>query len=199
MDRAPGLRDRSHMTETTRTTRLFAVLVPLFMLLYGVFRLIDGRDGDHGPGLAWNIGHSFFFAAFLLLGALVVELRSLVHVDTARRAAAAGAAMVAGVFGAGCFLWVITGDLFPRFDDAAPLPEPLELVGPPAFQIGILTLLVMLVASRPRQLPAWSPVLVFAAFLLIAVNLDLIPVAALALMAGLAPLVRTRSGSMRAS
>ncbi|MFI6950823.1 hypothetical protein [Streptomyces sp. NPDC050422] len=191
------------MTETTtRATRLFAQLVPLFMFLYGVFRLIDGRDGrdgDHGPGLAWNIGHSFFFAAFLLLGALVVELRSLVHVDTARRAADAGAAMVAGVFGAGCFLWVMLGDLFPRFDDAAPLPEPLELVGPPAFQAGILTLLTMLVVSRPARLPAWSPLLVFAAFLVIAVNLDLLPLAAVILMAGLAPLARTRAGSLRAS
>ncbi|MEU1348928.1 hypothetical protein ABZ438_03185 [Streptomyces sp. NPDC005786] len=178
------------MTETTRTTRLFALLVPLFLLLYGVLRLIDGMDGDHGPGLAWNVGHTFFFAAFLLLGALVVELRSLVPVHTARRAAVAGVAMVAGVFGAGCFLWVILGDLFPGFDDSAPLPEPLELVGPLAFQLGILTLMVMLVTSRPRRLPAWSPVLVFVAFLLIAVNLDLIPVAACVLMAGLAPLVR---------
>ncbi|WP_393059705.1 hypothetical protein [Streptomyces sp. LN549] len=185
------------MTETTRSTRLFALLVPLFLLLYGVFRLIDGRDGDHGPGPAWNIGHTFFFAAFLLLGALVVELRSMVPAGTGRRAAAAGAAMVAGVFGAGCFLWVILGDLFPRFDDAAPLPEPLEMAGPLAFQLGILTLLAMLVASRPRRLPVWSPVLVFVAFLLIAVNLDLIPLAALVLMAGLAPLARTRN--LRAS
>ncbi|MEU1471551.1 hypothetical protein ABZ434_25440 [Streptomyces sp. NPDC005761] len=182
------------MTETTRTTRLFALLVPVFMLLYGVFRLIDGRDGDHGPGLAWNIGHTFFFAAFLLLGALVVELRALIPADTARRRAAAGVAMVAGVFGAACFLWVIVGDLFPRFDDAAPLPEPLELAGPLAFQLGLLTLLVMLVTARPRRLPVWSPVLVLVAFVLIAVNLDLLPVAALALMAGLAPLARPRTG-----
>nr|WSW67636.1 hypothetical protein OG461_16250 [Streptomyces sp. NBC_00995] len=187
------------MTATTRTTRLFALLVPLFMFLYGVFRLIDGRDGDHGPGLAWNIGHSFFFAAFLLLGALVVELRRMVPGGTAQRTTAAGAAMVAGVVGAACFLWVILGDLFPRFDDTAPLPEPLELAGPLAFQAGILTLLVMLVTSRPRQLPPWSPVLVLGAFLLIAVNLDLIPVAALALMAGLAPLVRTRTDGVPAS
>ncbi|MEU9090303.1 hypothetical protein [Streptomyces sp. NPDC048428] len=187
------------MTETTRSTRLFALLVPLFLLLYGVFRLIDGREGDRGPGLAWNIGHTFFFAAFLLLGALVVELRTLVPVRTARRAAAAGAAMVAGVFGAGCFLWVILGDLFPRFDDAAPLPEPLEIAGPLAFQLGILTLLTMLVASRPARLPVWSPVLVFAAFVVIAVTLDLLPLAAVLLMAGLAPLVRTRAGGLPAS
>ncbi|THA73265.1 hypothetical protein E6R60_25290 [Streptomyces sp. A0642] len=185
------------MTETTRTTRLFALLVPLFLFLYGVFRLLDGRDGHHGPGPAWNVGHAFFFAAFLLLGALVVELRGLVPTETVRRRAAAGAAMVAGVSGAGCFLWVIAGDLFPRFDDAAPLPELLELVGPLAFQLGILTLLVMLVTAR--RLPVRSPALVLVAFLLIAVNLDLLPVAALALMAGLAPLARSRPGSPAAS
>lgn len=118
------------MTETTRSTRLFALLVPLFLLLYGVFRLIDGRDGDHGPGLAWNIGHTFFFAAFLLLGALVVELRTLVPVRTARRAAAAGAAMVAGVFGAGCFLWVILGDLFPASTTPPRCPSRWRSRGP---------------------------------------------------------------------
>lgn len=181
------------MTETTRSTRLFALLVPLFLLLYGVFRLIDGRDGDHGPGPAWDIGHTFFFAAFLLLGALVVELRGLVPVHTARRAAAAGAATVAGVFGAACFLWVILGDLFPSLDGSAPLPEPLEIAGPLAFQLGILTLLTLLVVSRPARLPAWSPALVLVAFLVIAVDLDLLPLAAVLLMGGLAPLARSRS------
>ncbi|MET7643297.1 hypothetical protein ABZS83_06540 [Streptomyces sp. NPDC005426] len=181
------------MTSTAPTTRLFCVLIPFLLLSYGVLRLIDGMDGDHGPGVAWNVGHTFFLAAFLLLGALVVELRGLVPSATPRTKAAAGAATAVGTFGAGCFVWVILGDLFPGLADSAPLPAPLEFAGPMAFQLGLLTLLIMLVAVRPRQLPVWSPVLVAVAFVLISVSLDLIPLAALVLLAGLTPLSLNRT------
>ncbi|WP_181793674.1 hypothetical protein [Streptomyces sp. WELS2] len=181
------------MTSTppaTRLSRLCCALVPLLLLSYGVLRLIDGMDGHHGPGPAWNAGHLCFLAAFLLLGVLVRELHALVPASTARMRAAAGAATAAGLLGAACFVWVILGDLSPALSDAAPLPAPLELAGPLAFQLGLLTLLIMLVTTRPRQLPARSPALVFLFFLLITVNLDLIPLAALALLAGLIPLAR---------
>ncbi|MEU1663941.1 hypothetical protein ABZ547_10070 [Streptomyces sparsogenes] len=188
------------MASATRTTRLLCVLIPLLLLLYGVLRRIDGMDGDHGPGVAWNLGHAFFLAAFLLFGAFVVVLRDLVPAATIRMRTAAGAAMVAGLFGAVCFLWVILGDLFPGLSESAPLPGPLEFAGPMAFQLGMLTLLVMMAAVRPRQLPVWSPVLVFVFFVLIAVNLDLIPVAAVVLMAGLTPLAGRRTrGTERSS
>ncbi|MFJ6016127.1 hypothetical protein [Streptomyces sp. NPDC092952] len=181
------------MTSTARRTRLLSVLIPFLLLCYGVLRLIDGMDGDHGPGTAWNLGHTFFLAAFLLFGVLVVELRRLVPVATARTRTAAGAAAVAGVFGAGCFVWVILGDLFSGLADSAPLPGLLEMAGPLAFQLGMLILLIMLAALRPRRLPVWSPVLVFVSFALITVDLDLIPLAAVGLLAGLAPLARDRT------
>ncbi|WKX69052.1 hypothetical protein [Streptomyces sp. XD-27] len=181
------------MTSTTGTTRLLCVLIPLLLLLYGVLRLIDGMDGDHGPGVAWNVGHTFFLVAFLLLGAFVVMLRSLIPAATIRMRTAASAAMVAGVFGAGCFVWVILGDLFSGLAESAPLPGPLEFAGPMAFQLGILTLLIMTASVRPRLLPVWSPALVFVSFILIAVSLDLIPLAAVVLMAGLTPLARSRT------
>ena len=72
------------MTSMARPTRLLSVLIPFLLLCYGVLRLIDGMDGDHGPGVAWNLGHTFFLAAFLLLGAFVVELRRLVPAATVR-------------------------------------------------------------------------------------------------------------------
>ncbi|MBQ1121617.1 hypothetical protein [Streptomyces sp. B15] len=181
------------MTSMARTTRLLPVLIPILLLCYGVLRLIDGLDGDHGPGFAWNLGHTFFLAAFLLLGAFLVELRRLAPATTARKRTAASAAMVAGSFGAGCFVWVILGDLFSGLADSAPLPDLLKLAGPLAFQLGTLTLLIMLAAARPSRLPVWSPALVFVAFALIAVDLDLIPLAAVCLMAGLAPLARNRT------
>jgi hypothetical protein len=181
------------MTSTTRTTRLFCLLIPVLLLMYGVLRLIDGMDGHHGPGVAWDLGHTFFLGSFLLLGAFVVMLRRLVPARTARTRAAANTAAVAGVFGAVCFVWVILGDLFPRFADSASLPGPLEMVGPLAFELGMVALMTMLAAARPRQLPVWSPVLVLASFALITVSLDLIPLAALVLMAGLTPLARDKA------
>ncbi|MGW2342339.1 hypothetical protein [Streptomyces sp. NPDC001661] len=176
------------MTTTARSVRAKSVAVPLLLFSYGGLRLIDGMDGDHGPGLAWNLGHTCFLAAFLLLGTFVVDLRRLVPARTARMRTAATVAMAAGVFGAACFVWVILGDLFSGLADSAPLPDVLQLAGPLAFQLGMLTLLIMLASVRPRRLPVWSPALVFVSFALIAVSLDLIPLAAIGLMGGLAPL-----------
>jgi hypothetical protein len=172
--------------------RFSALAAPVLLLLYGVLRLIDGLDGDHGPGLVWDLGHVLFFTAFLLLGVLIIGMWQLVPTATVRKRIVAGVAMLLGVFGVGCFLWVILGDLFASFRDAAPLPDALEMVGPLLFQIGVLALLVMLVAARPRRLPVWSPPLVLVGFILFAVNLDLIPVGALLVLAGLAPLASTR-------
>jgi hypothetical protein len=109
----------------------------------------------------------------------------------------ASLATVSALFGVGCFLWVILGDLFPAFRDAAPLPDALEVVGPLTFQVGILTLLIVLVTARPRRLPTWSPVLVLIGFLLFAVNLDLIPAGALLVLAGLAPLAGDRRPALQ--
>jgi hypothetical protein len=177
--------------------RIAAVAAPILLLLYGVLRLIDGLDGDHGPGLAWNLGHAFFFAAFVFLGLLLLGLREVTSVATARARLLTNLVVVAGLFGVGCFLWVILGDLFGDFRDAVPLPEPLEMIGPILFQLGVLTLLIMLVTARPRRLPAWSPLLVFAGFLLIGVNLDLLPISALLILAGLAPLAGIRRPALR--
>lgn len=188
MVRNAAVRDGGTMTTTARTPHRLSVLIPVLLLCYGVLRLVDGMDGDHGPGLAWNLGHTCFLAAFLLLGALVVVLRRMVPDTTPRTRTAANAAMVAGLSGAACFIWVILGDLSPALSDAAPLPAPLELAGPLAFQCGLLVLLTMLATLRPRKLPAWTPALTFVAFALITVDLDLLPLAALTLLAALAPL-----------
>lgn len=167
------------------TVRLSALAAPALLLFYGVLRLLDrGRS----RGLAWNLGHTLFFISFVLLGVLIVGLRQLVAGDRAWTRTVAGLATVAGLVGVACFLWGILGDLFPDFHRAAPVPAPVQTTGPLLFQLGALTLLIMMVAARPRRLPAWSPLLVLVGFLLFAVNLDLIPVGALLIMAGLAPL-----------
>ena len=176
------------MTATPSLVRFSALAAPTLLLLYGLLRLIDGLDGDHGPGLAWNLGHSLFLIGFVLLGALAVGMRQLVPSTSMLTRIVASLATLAALFGVACFLWVILGDLFADFHDAAPLPDALELIGPLSFQLGMLTLLVILATARPRRLPAWSPVLVLIGFVLFAVNLDLIPIGALLILAGLAPL-----------
>jgi hypothetical protein len=170
--------------------RVAAIGAPTLLFLYGVLRLIDGMDGHRGRGFAWNLGHTLFLLAFVLLGGMTVGLRQLLPATTRAARAVADAAMVVGLFGAACFIWGILGDLFARLHNAAPVPGALQATGPLAFQVGVLGLLVMLVVARSRRLPFWSPILVLVGFLLFAINLDLIPVGALIVLCGLSPLAR---------
>src|SRR5262249_38118640 len=142
------------------------------------------------PGFAWDLGHALFLIAIVVLAGLIVGLRRLAPMRTRPGRFAADLAMGAGLVGAACFVWGILGDLFPRLKDAAALPAPGAFGGQLLFQVGMLTLLGMLVATRPRRVPIWSPVLVLAGFLLFAVNLDLIPLGALIVLFGLSPLAR---------
>jgi hypothetical protein len=185
------------MVTTPRRVLLPAIVAPILLLLYGLLRLIDGLEGDHGPGLAWNLGHILFFIAFVLLGVLIVGLREMAPAATVRARIVANLAAAGGLSGVACFLWVILIDLFPDFHETAPLPEPLEMIGPLLFQLGTLTLLTMFVTARPRRLPIWSPLLVLTGFLLFAINLDLIPIGALLVLVGLAPLSGTRRPAAR--
>jgi hypothetical protein len=171
--------------------RVCAVAAPILLLLYGVLHLIDGTDRGQGSGFAWNVGHTLFFLGFILFGVLTVGLRRAVGPGLV-----ANVATAATLFGAACFLWVIVGDVFAGVRESAPLPEALELVGPLAFQLGTLALLTMLVIAK--RLPLWSPVLVMAGFVLFAVNLDLLPVGALLLLAGFAPLTGLGGGTRAA-
>jgi hypothetical protein len=172
--------------------RIAVIGAPLLIFLYGLLRLIDVMFGNQSHGFLWNLGHILFFIAFVLLSVLTVELRRLVSVKTKPVQIIAYRAMIASLFGIACFLWGILGDLFEYLQNNVPVPKPLMIAGPLLFQIGILVLLVMLVTLRPRRLPFWSPILLFAGFLLFAINLNLLPVGALFILFGLLPLIRKR-------
>jgi hypothetical protein len=118
---------------------------------------------------------------FLAVGLRAWERRPRVLIDVAT---------VAALFGIGCFLWVITGDLF---DGWPSLPDALEIVGPLLYQIGTLVVLVRLVVAG--RLPWWSPVLVAVGFGAIGVSLDLLPIASIVAGAGLAPIAYARRRS----
>jgi hypothetical protein len=174
--------------------RTGAFAAPVLLFGYGTLRLIDGLDGRHDKGAwMWNTGHVMFFIAMLLLGALAVGARGLLPFHDFRNRLTANLAVIATLAGMAAFLWVIAGDLSPSFADAAPLPDALAVPGNALFVLGLLTLLVQLV--RAHRAPAWSPVAVLFAFLMITVSLDLIPLAAILLFVGLLPLSgRTRLG-----
>ncbi|HEY0693682.1 MAG TPA: hypothetical protein VGD71_32150 [Kribbella sp.] len=73
--------------------KIFAA-APLLLLAYGIVRLIDGADGNHGPGPAC-IGHLLFLAGFLLYAAVLVGLRGAI----VRGRGLATVAVVAGLIG----------------------------------------------------------------------------------------------------
>jgi protein-S-isoprenylcysteine O-methyltransferase Ste14 len=185
------------MTPIPRLVRICAVAAPVLLLLYGLLRFSDNSDGRRGSGLAWNLGHTLFFVAFVLLAILAVGLRQLL-VSSAAPIKSIIASLAAGVavLGAACFLWVILGDLFERFAAAAPLPDQLMTAGPLLFQLGTLTLLTQLAITQPRRLPLWCPLLVLLGFVAIAANDNLLPVAAVLLIAGLAPIALARRSAI---
>src|SRR5690349_1403265 len=158
-----------------RLVRFCAFAAPALMLGYGLLRMVDGLNGKRHDGAAWDLGHLAFFVAIVLFAVLAVALRGLDRPAARWGRAALDAATAAALVGAGCFLWVITGDLFAGFRSAAPLPDALEVPGPLLFQVGLLALLVRLVVTR--RLPAWSPVLVLLGFAGIGASLDLLPLA----------------------
>jgi hypothetical protein len=164
---------------------------PLALLAYGVLRWIDGLDGHRKDGLAWDLGHLCFFASMVLFGLLAVMLCRRVPAGRPLAHLAAGSALT----GVACMLWVITGDLSEGFRRSLPLPEPLRVAGPALFVLGMVVLLSLRVAAG--RMPVWSPVLFFAGYAAITIDLDLLPFAALVILAAVAPLARR--GAARAA
>src|SRR3712207_3367143 len=70
----PGAEGRGRVRDTTpggsRIARspTWFVAAPTLLFGYGVVRLVDGRDGAYGPGLAWTIGHLLFLAGLVMFG-----------------------------------------------------------------------------------------------------------------------------------
>ncbi|WP_461037061.1 hypothetical protein [Streptomyces mayteni] len=174
------------------------VTAPLLVVAYGLIRLLDGLDGERGPGLAWTTGHLAFLAALLLFVPLLWELR--------RRAGDGRFATVTAVVawvGIGCSLAQISVDLVvgalaadhddmrARFTDFHNRPG-VDLVvyeaGPVLFYLGLVVLMWRLVAAR--AVPAWRAAAVTLAVCVAPTNLDLLPVVGLLLLLGLAPLPR---------
>jgi hypothetical protein len=183
-----------------RMNKIF-ITAPLLLGAYGIVRLIDGADGNHGPGVAWTVGHLLFLAGFVLYGAVLIGLRRLI----VSRRGVATAAVVAGLIGVVAFVRVIVidlivgfrasdlagmtriGDQYDRWPGDLGVYDTLYEVGPLLFLISLLTLSILL-ALQHRTLPVWSPVLLVLGFVLITVKLDLMPLGAALLLLSLLPL-----------
>ena len=154
---------------------------PLLLAVYAVARAIDGSDGDHGPGLAWDVGHVAFLVAFLGFGVLTVDFWR----RSPRPHAGVHVAALASLAGIGLFCWVIVTDLSPSLDQRASLPDPVMAVGPLLFIGGFVAALAL--HARQHGFTAWwaPPALVLAGLLAVGADLDLLPVTALAVGAGL--------------
>ncbi|MFA1546943.1 hypothetical protein [Actinomadura chokoriensis] len=190
-------------------------LAPALMLAYGLVRLVDGRDGQHGPGPAWTVGHLLFLGSLLLYGGVIAGVYGRIRATaggTARRATA-GVATAVAAFGLVTFVRVAIVDivvglraadsaeksmLADRYADVpAVLPQALYEIGPVFFMIGLIALLVQsaLVTPGRKAMAALGPVLVAVGFVAITIDLDLLPAGAALIWLALVPFTREQSPS----
>ncbi|MYW69225.1 hypothetical protein GTY65_34920 [Streptomyces sp. SID8379] len=175
------------------------VLAPALFGAYGLIRILDGLDGERGPGLAWTAGHLCFVVGLFFFVRGFVAMRALAG-PRDRWATAGLVAAVAGSFALTVQFGVdiVTGlmadshaEMGRLSDNFGSLPG-AELafyaVGPMFFFVGQVILGLRLFALR--KLPVWSPCLLFTASLLPLTTKDLIPLGAVLLLAGYAPLWR---------
>lgn len=196
-------------------TRIAFHLAPALMLAYGLVRLIDGRDGQYGPGPAWTVGHLIFLGSLLLYGGVIAGLYGRVRATAGgpARRVATGVATAVAAFGLVMFVRVAIVDivvglqaadkaekstLADRYADVpAVLPQAVYEIGPAFFLIGLLALLIQFAVVTPgrKAVAAVSPVLVALGFVVITLALDLLPAGAALIWLALVPFAREQSPS----
>jgi hypothetical protein len=188
------------MTPTTSyltSARGSYVLGPVLFGAYGLIRILDGLDGERGPGLAWTAGHLCFLAGLVFFVRGFAALRAL----AGPRDGTAAVGLVTGFLGAAALavqfgVDIVTGllaadhaEMSRLSSDFGALPgveAAFYAFGPMLFFVGQIVLTVRL--GVLRRLPWWSPALVVVTAVMPFVGKDLIPVAAVLLLAAYAPL-----------
>jgi hypothetical protein len=196
-------------------TRIAFHLAPALMLAYGIVRLIDGRDGEHGPGPAWTVGHLLFLGSLLLYGGVIAGLYGRIRATTrgTARRATTGVVTAVAAFGLVTFVRVAVVDivvglraadaaeksmLADRYADAPTvLPPALYEIGPLFFMLGLVALLIQFTVVTPERkaMAALSPVLVALGFVAITLNLDVLPAGAAMIWLALVPFTREQKQS----
>ncbi|MFI9048570.1 hypothetical protein [Streptomyces sp. NPDC053427] len=171
---------------------------PLLVTAYAGLRVLDGLDGERGPGPAWTTGHLAFLAALILFVPVFLELRRL-----AGRGPFATATAVVGLVGAVCTMAQISLDIavgalaadhgamrgmFAEIQSVPGVNVVVYTVGPVLLFLGLLVLFCQLAVAR--AVPVWRAVAVVLAVLVSLLGLDALPAVGLLLYAGLAPFPR---------
>lgn len=174
---------------------------PLLVVGYAGLRVLDGLDGERGPGPAWTAGHLAFLAALVLFVPVLWELRRL-----AGRGPFATATAGVGLVGAVCAMAQISADLavgalaadheamramFARIQGVPGVDLVVYTAGPVLLYVGLLASFCHL--ARVRAVPVWRAVAVGLAVLVSLLGPDALPAVGLLLCAGLAPYPRRGS------
>ncbi|MED7928442.1 hypothetical protein SMD20_29585 [Nonomuraea sp. LP-02] len=179
------------------------IAAPLLVFAYGVIRILDGLDGERGPGLAWTTGHLAFIAALLLFVPIYWRLRRMAGGGALATATATagtiGVAALVGQFGIDLVVGFMAADhaamsvLFDQVQSVPGVSLAVYDVLPFLFYIGQLALVTQLAVQRRIKL--WTPVLVLADLALPFVDKDLIPLGALCLLVSFVPLARSSAAA----
>lgn len=172
------------------------ITAPLLTLAYGVIRIIDGLDGERGPGIAWTVGHLAFIAALAMFVVTFLQMRKL-----AGRNLLATASAVAGIVGIASLVAQFTIDIVigfmaadragmgVLFDQVQSIPGVSAVVYdavPFLFYVGQLAIVIQLAVMR--RVKVWTPVLVLVDLALPMIDKDLIPLGAIFLLISFLPM-----------
>lgn len=170
---------------------------PVFMLVYGVVRLLGGR---HGPSAGWTIGHVAFLVALFLFGVVLLGLRRLTDPDRRGIRTATGIATAAAFVGLAAMLVQITVDLvvgltsadhaemsrtFDAFQSWPGVTPAIYTILPQLLFAGLVALSILTTLSH--RTGVLLPVFVTLGTALAATNLNLLPAAAICYAAALTP------------
>lgn len=180
-----------------RAAGMAMIAAPVFLLLYGLMGLLGGEPG---PGIGWTMGHLLFLVGMLLYVLVVAELRRQAH-TTGWRIWAANVTTAIAWLGLAAFLVQIFLDLTvglqsanraamsAAFDRVQAIPGvelTVYILGPILFSVAMVVFAALLAVGR--RIAVASAVLISMGSLLPAISVGLIPVAAICVLAGLAPL-----------
>ncbi|MEU8503410.1 hypothetical protein AB0C40_01525 [Streptomyces brevispora] len=194
-------------SQNSLTARAF-LAAPALMAGYGVVRLIGRAVGDYGPGVWWSVAHLLFLAGVLAFVPVFLGLRLPAGARGGRRAGVRLAAGI-GLLGTAAVavqavIDLVVGfvaadkqamsDMFDTVQDVPGVMPVVYTVVPMLFWLGLLALVTLLAFFRRGEVPGWSPLVVLAGVVMMAVNLDLLTAGALCIGAALFPMRRGQPG-----
>ncbi|MFL6120379.1 hypothetical protein [Actinophytocola sp.] len=174
--------------------RIPFLAAPVLVFGYGLIRILDGLDGERGPGLAWTGGHLVFIAAMVMFLLVFGHLRRLAGQDVLSTVtvvvASVGALALIAQFGVD----IAVGSLADDHAGMAELSRSIHGntavslavydVGPYLFYAGQFVLVLQLAVLR--RIAGWTPLLLLVDLVMPLVDKDLIPIGAAALLVSFA-------------